>query len=122
MDSAGPMPVRRDRSTAPRSSKAQSMSKPVFAYVVMKLSEDGALDLDTPLTTYSRERLLVNDSRLDRITARHVLSHTSGLQNWRSASEPLSIHFTPGERWLYSGEGYSLPAVGRHAPAGSHAR
>jgi CubicO group peptidase (beta-lactamase class C family) len=87
--------------------EAQSMSKPVFAYMVVKLAEAGTLDLDTPLTTYARERILPNDPRLDRITARHVLSHTSGLQNWRSATEPLSIHFAPGERWLYSGEGYA---------------
>src|SRR5262245_47131234 len=29
----------------------QSMSKPVFAYLVLKLSEKGILDLDAPLTT-----------------------------------------------------------------------
>jgi CubicO group peptidase (beta-lactamase class C family) len=48
----------------------------------------------------------VGDPRIELITARHVLSHTSGFQNWRSGREPLRIHFRPGERWLYSGEGY----------------
>ena len=61
-----------------------SVSKTVFAYAVMKLSERGVLDLDTPLTRYTTLRILDNDPRLDLITARHVLSHTSGLQNWRS--------------------------------------
>jgi CubicO group peptidase (beta-lactamase class C family) len=87
--------------------EAGSMSKPVFAYAVLKLSEKGVMDLDTPLTRYTPERLLEGDPRLDLITARHVLSHTSGFQNWRSDEKPLKIHFTPGERYLYSGEGYS---------------
>jgi CubicO group peptidase (beta-lactamase class C family) len=86
---------------------AASVSKTVFAYAVMRLVERGVIDLDTPLTRYSRFRILDGDPRLDLITARHVLSHSSGLQNWRSAANPLSIRFTPGERYLYSGEGYS---------------
>lgn len=86
--------------------EAASMSKPVFAYVVMKLCEKGVMNLDAPLTRYTSERFLENDPRLDLITARHVLSLTSGFQDWRSEKEPLKIHFTPGEKWLYSGEGY----------------
>jgi CubicO group peptidase (beta-lactamase class C family) len=86
---------------------AGSMSKPVFAYAVMQLCDRRVLDLDVPLTKYTPERYVQGDPRLDLITARHVLSHTSGFQNWRSANEPLRIHFTPGERFLYSGEGYS---------------
>jgi CubicO group peptidase (beta-lactamase class C family) len=92
-----------------------SVSKTVFAYAVMKLCEKGALDLDTPLTKYSSDRFLVGDPRLDLITARHVLTHTSGFQNWRSAQDPLSIHFPPGSRQAYSGEGYSyLQSVVSH--------
>ena len=87
--------------------EAASMSKPVFAYVVMKLCETGSIGLDTPLTRYTSNRFLEGDQRLDAITARHVLSHTSGFQNWRSEQQPLSIHFTPGEKYLYSGEGYN---------------
>jgi len=86
--------------------EAQSMSKPVFAYAVMQLYERGAIDLDAPLTTYGSRRPLEGDPRLDSITARHVLCHSAGFQNWRSSSDPLRIHFTPGERHLYSGEGY----------------
>jgi CubicO group peptidase (beta-lactamase class C family) len=86
---------------------AASMSKPVFAYAVMKLAEKGVLNLDTPLTKYTTERFLAGDPRLDLITARHVLCHTAGFQDWRSASDPLRIHFTPGTKYSYSGEGYS---------------
>jgi CubicO group peptidase (beta-lactamase class C family) len=86
--------------------EAASVSKTVFAYAVMQLCDRGTLSLDTPLTTYTPERVLEGDRRLDLITARHVLSHTSGFQNFRTRAEPLRIHFTPGERFEYSGEGY----------------
>jgi CubicO group peptidase (beta-lactamase class C family) len=82
-----------------------SVSKTVFAYAVLKLCEKGLLELDAPLTRYWGERPLT-DSRVDLITARRVLSHTTGLPNWRSSDMPLGLAFTPGERWLYSGEGY----------------
>ncbi len=58
--------------------EAASMSKPVFAYAVMKLWEKGVINLDTPLTHYASQRVLQGDPRLDLITARQVLSHTSG--------------------------------------------
>src|SRR5262245_47420404 len=86
---------------------AASMSKPVFAYFVLKLCEKGVLDLDTPLTRYTSERYIENDPRLDSITARHVLTHTTGFQEWRSGNNPLRINFTPGEKFMYSGEAYS---------------
>ena len=99
--------------------EAASTSKPVFAYAVMKLCEKGIMNLDTPLTKYTSERFLEGDSRLDLITARHVLSHTSGFPNFRSKKEPLKIHFTPGEKWSYSGEGYSyLQSVVTHLTGG----
>lgn len=95
--------------------EAGSVSKTVFAYEILKLCERGVLDLDTPLTKYTPDRFIKGDRRLDLITARHVLSHTTGFPNWRSEKEPLAIQFTPGERWSYSGEGYSyLHSVMRH--------
>jgi CubicO group peptidase (beta-lactamase class C family) len=86
--------------------EAASVSKTVFAYAVMKLCEKGVMNLDTPLTKYTTERILESDPRLDLIAARHVLSHTTGFQNWRSKDKALQIRFTPGERFSYSGEGY----------------
>jgi CubicO group peptidase (beta-lactamase class C family) len=86
--------------------QAASMSKPVFAYAVMKLAERGVLELDTPLTKYTRTRLIAEDPQLDRITARHVLSHSTGLPNWRSSATPLRISSSPGQKYGYSGEGY----------------
>src|SRR4030095_8510889 len=99
--------------------EAGSVSKTVFAYAVLKLCERGVLNLDTPLTKYTSQRFLEGDPRLDLITARHVLSHTSGFPNFRSEKEPLKIYFTPGEKWSYSGEGYCyLQSVVTHLMGG----
>ena len=87
--------------------EAGSVSKTVFAYAVMKLREKKVLNLDTPLTKYVSERWL-SEPHFDQITARQVLSHTTGLPNWRSKEAPLRIQFTPGSKWHYSGEGYSF--------------
>ena len=85
---------------------AGSMSKPVFAYLALKLCEKGVIGLDIPLTQYASEPFLTGDPQLERITPRHVLSHSSGFQNFRSGNAPLKIHFAPGSQYRYSGEGY----------------
>ena len=84
--------------------EAASMTKPVFAYVVMRLADEQRLDLDKPLALYRRPANLGNDPNLERITARHVLAHSTGLPNW--ASEPLVTSSAPGSRYAYSGEAF----------------
>jgi CubicO group peptidase (beta-lactamase class C family) len=85
--------------------EAASLSKPVFAYGVLKLADQGRLDLDAPLVKYLPGAYVENDARLEKITARIVLSHRTGFPNWRN-NNPLRINFTPGERFSYSGEGF----------------
>lgn len=90
--------------------EACSMSKPVFAYLVLKLVEQGKLELDKPLCNYLPEKFICEDEDYPKqITARMILSHTSGLPNWRKGSEenesPLPIYFKPGTKFQYSGEG-----------------
>lgn len=85
--------------------EAASLSKPLFAYGVLKLVEQGKLGLDVPLTTYLPKPYITWDDRLGKITARIVLSHRTGFPNWRDG-DSLLIYFTPGERFSYSGEGY----------------
>ncbi len=85
--------------------EAASLSKPVFAYGVLKLVDQGKLGLDVPLTTYLPKPYIPGDQRLAKITARIVLSHRTGFPNWRDGGS-LPLYFTPGERFSYSGEGY----------------
>jgi CubicO group peptidase (beta-lactamase class C family) len=85
--------------------QAASLSKVVFAYGVLKLVDQGKLDLDTPLSKYVPE-YIQNDYRINAITARHVLTHHTGFPNWRPDGQPLVIHFKPGDRFSYSGEGF----------------
>jgi CubicO group peptidase (beta-lactamase class C family) len=87
--------------------EAASLSKCVFAYGVLKLVDEGKLDLDTPLNKYLGNNYDVPDPRINLITARHVLTHSSGFPNWREFdhSKVLLIHFNPGDKWSYSGEG-----------------
>src|SRR5271170_5772051 len=86
--------------------EAASLSKPVFAYGVLKLVEQGKLGLDDPLTNYLPKPYIAGDDRLVKITARIVLSHRTGFPNWRGDDGLLPIYFTRGERFSYSGEGY----------------
>ena len=84
--------------------EAASMTKPVFAYVVMRLADEKRLDLDTPLVAYRRPDHLGDDPNLARITARNVLEHSTGLPNW--ASGPLVTSSAPGSGYTYSGEAF----------------
>jgi CubicO group peptidase (beta-lactamase class C family) len=85
--------------------QAASLTKPVFAYMVLRLADRGVIDLDQPLWAIIPEPRLEGDSRARQITARHVLSHTTGLPNQGGAT--MATGFAPGERFGYSGEGFN---------------
>ncbi|MEA2563839.1 MAG: hypothetical protein QOH06_5343 [Acidobacteriota bacterium] len=85
--------------------RAASLTKPVFAYIVLRLADRGVIDLDAPLASYIPYPRVEHDERHKKITARRVLSHTSGLPNWAWGEDHIPFQFTPGEAWGYSGEG-----------------
>jgi len=87
--------------------EAASLSKCVFAYAVLRLYDKGIISLDTPLIRYTGpyERFDPSDPRYDRITARMVLRHTTGLPNWGDDRFARLI-FTPDSTYSYSGEGF----------------
>jgi len=99
-----------------------SLSKAVFAVMVLRLVEQGVINLDKPLQQYLDSPIylykphtrwhdnyadLKNDSSYKKITARMALSHTSGFPNWRwdNPDQKLRTSFTPGTKYMYSGEG-----------------
>ena len=101
-----------------------SLTKAVVAYTVMQLVEEGRIDLDTsiaaylprPLPDYETEnryaawRDLADDPRWRRLTPRILLTHGSGFANF-GFLEPdrrLRLHFDPGTRYAYSGDGFIL--------------
>ncbi len=100
-----------------------SFSKAVFGVLVMKLVENGSLDLDRPLQSYLPKKIydykpltrwhddyaaLKNDSLYHKITARMCLTHTTGFANsrWFESDYQLRVNFEPGSRYSYSGEGF----------------
>jgi CubicO group peptidase (beta-lactamase class C family) len=99
-----------------------SLTKTAFAYMLLQLADEGKLDLDAPLTRllprplpFYRERPfdyadLAEDPRWKSITPRILLTHGAGFANfrWLESDERLRIHFEPGSRYAYSGEGYYL--------------
>jgi CubicO group peptidase (beta-lactamase class C family) len=85
--------------------EAASLGKPVFAYAVLRLVTARLLDLDRPLYEYL-PLPDANSARMRRVTPRQVLSHTTGLMNWRQQPGPLAPTIEPGERFSYSGEAY----------------
>src|ERR1700754_1962063 len=87
--------------------EAASLSKCIFAYIVMRLYDRGMIDLDKPLIDYigNYNRFDPKDPRYAKITARMVLRHTTGLPNWGDKKFARLI-FTPDSTFSYSGEGF----------------
>jgi CubicO group peptidase (beta-lactamase class C family) len=102
-----------------------SMTKIATATAVVRLAEEGAIDLDAPADEYYRGFKIV--SQPTPVSVRHLLSHSSGLANpvpmrWvypasglvpgrRAFVERLlgrnrKLRFVPGERASYSNLGY----------------
>jgi CubicO group peptidase (beta-lactamase class C family) len=88
--------------------EAASLSKPVFAYAVLRLVDRGEWDLDEPLWTVLEYDRVAHDERAQLITTRMVLSHMTGLPNW--GGTPLELVRDPDTQWGYSGEGFGFLA------------
>ncbi len=100
-----------------------SITKVFTATLVMGLVEEGRLDLDAPVATYLPGLRLADPEALRRITLRHLLSHTSGLEGDRFddhgmgddalARAVAEFHTlrqlsAPGTLWTYGNSGFGL--------------
>lgn len=90
-----------------------SVSKTVFAFAINRLADKKIIDLDKSLYKYLEFDQLSDDDRAKSITARHILSHQSGLPNWvwggpfgSERGDKTKLLFSPGTKYQYSGEGY----------------
>jgi CubicO group peptidase (beta-lactamase class C family) len=98
-----------------------SVSKSFTAFAVLQLADDGAIRLDDPIMLHLPE-LKMDDPRLEQVTIRHLLSHTSGIptptivpeadtiEQGVSRVQQWQMHANPGERHSYSNANYWILA------------
>lgn len=89
-----------------------SITKTATAKTALRLVDAGELDLDEPLGAYWVDPDIAGDPRLQSLTARTVLTHTTGFPNWRFFRSDGKLAFVraPGEAYGYSGEGFEYLA------------
>lgn len=114
---------------------AASMSKPVTAIGVLKLVEDGKIDLDTDVNRYlKRWKIPENEYTAEKkVTVRELLNHTSGIGTHNgeiydpsqpvptflqlldgekpAKTPPVRVEAIPGTKFAYSNGGYLVLAL-----------
>ena len=116
-----------------------SISKQFGGMAALLLAGDGSLDLDEDVRAYVPE---LPDFGV-RITARHLIHHTSGMRDWvhvmslaglersdvisfdrilRMLFEQRAVNFNPGAEYAYSNTGYNLLAKVIEAQSGTSFR
>ncbi|MYN08669.1 serine hydrolase domain-containing protein [Pseudoduganella aquatica] len=110
--------------------QAASISKPVAAMGALKLVEEGKLELDRDVNSYTTLWKLPKDADNSAVTLRQLLSHTAGttvhgfpgyaagapvptlvqILNGAKPANTGGVHVNarPGSRWRYSGGGYQV--------------
>ncbi len=108
--------------------QAGTMTKAITSIAVLKLVEEGILDLDTDINSYLKEWDLGKEiyTKRTKITLRHLLSHTSGIHshglkgygrdeefpelvdilNGNGNSPKVSAHYFPGLKFRYAWGGF----------------
>lgn len=97
---------------------AASLTKPVSAYIFLRLVEKGIFNPDKPVQSYLKKPVgqyekwkdLGDDTAaFNRITPRMLLSHSAGLPVLRYLyGNKVNLIAKPGEKFYYSNEGINL--------------
>jgi CubicO group peptidase (beta-lactamase class C family) len=110
--------------------QAGSISKPVAALAVLKLIEEGKVDLDTDVNTYLKGWKVPNNefTEVEKVTLRRLLTHSAGMTvsgfigykpdeklpsveavlNGEGNTPPIVVDMLPGKIERYSGGGYTV--------------
>ena len=95
--------------------QAASLSKPLFAYIVMKMVDEGEIDLDTSISEYTDTDRFADKEMAAKLTPRIVLSHQTGLPNWAAGpssdewpTSTITFRYPADSCFAYSGEGYAF--------------
>src|SRR5581483_5502592 len=111
---------------------AASMSKPVTAMAVLRLVQEGKIDLDADVNTYLKSwKIPANEYTKDHpVTVRELLSHTSGIGTHNgmiydpdkgvpsileildgkppATTPPVRVEWEPGKKYAYANGGYLI--------------
>ncbi|MEQ6118028.1 serine hydrolase domain-containing protein [Reichenbachiella sp. MALMAid0571] len=110
--------------------QAGSISKPIAALSVLKLFEEGKVDLDEDVNTYLKDwKIPENKFTVDqKVSVRRLLTHTAGVTvhgfpgyrqgdsipsiqmilNGEGNTGVIYVDTIPGSTWRYSGGGYTI--------------
>jgi D-alanyl-D-alanine carboxypeptidase len=122
----------------------QSVTKTYMATAILKLHEKDKIDLDAPMTAYLPAAYSPYIKNADKITIRMLLNHTSGVPEYISDPEyvslviqhPLTVpkiedclkyladdepQFAPGSQYKYTNTNYLLLAMIADILTGNHA-
>jgi CubicO group peptidase (beta-lactamase class C family) len=95
--------------------EAASLSKPVFAWLVMQLVDEQVIELDRPMAQTFAYARITDKAAYAQLTPRMVLTHRTGLPNWVDGDTdfhlrvaPIPFKHAPGTADSYSGEAFQL--------------
>src|SRR5271170_799069 len=119
---------------------AASMSKPVTAMAVLRLAQEGKIDLDADVNTYLKSwKIPANEyTKNHPVTVRELLSHTSGIGTRSgmiydpdkgvpsvleilegkppATTPPVRVESEPGKKYAYANGGYLMASTFDYRP------